>query len=393
MQIKEKYIIIIKLTNYYTFIVCISGLSVPNGVKMEKIVNTIINERVDTELETHDFYYELPEELIAQSPPPERDGCRLMVLDRNTKTVNHRIFRDITDYLRPEDILVVNSSKVIPARLIGTTEKTGSGIELLLLKMQENGEWETLVRPGKRAKVGASFDFGGQLRATVTAIVDGGNRTVKFEYDTEKYKNIYEALDAVGNMPLPPYITKKLEKKSDYQTVYAKSEGSAAAPTAGLHFTDELLEKIKAMGVGYAELTLHVGLGTFRPVKVEKITEHLMHAEHFIIDEETANEINRRRKAGGRIIAVGTTSARVLESVTDTNGTVHAMEGDTAIFIYPGYKFKAVDALITNFHLPESTLIMLVSALADKEFIMKAYEEAVENRYRFFSFGDAMLIV
>lgn len=360
---------------------------------MEKIVNTIINERVDTELGTHDFYYELPEELIAQSPTPERDGCRLMVLDRNTKTVNHRIFRDITEFLRPEDILVVNSSKVIPARLIGTTEKTGSGIELLLLKMQENGEWETLVRPGKRAKVGASFDFGGQLRATVTAIVDGGNRTVKFEYDTAKYKNIYEALDAVGNMPLPPYITKKLEKKSDYQTVYAKSEGSAAAPTAGLHFTDELLEKIKAMGVGYAELTLHVGLGTFRPVKVEKITEHLMHAEHFIIDEETANEINRRRKAGGRIIAVGTTSARVLESVTDTNGIVHAMEGDTAIFIYPGYKFKAVDALITNFHLPESTLIMLVSALADKEFIMKAYEEAVDKKYRFFSFGDAMLIV
>lgn len=360
---------------------------------MDKIENTIINERVDTELETHDFYYELPEELIAQSPSPERDGCRLMVLDRVNKTVNHRIFRDITEFLRPEDILVVNSSKVIPARLLGTTEKTGSGIELLLLKMQENGEWETLVRPGKRAKVGASFDFGGVLRATVTAIVDGGNRTVKFEYDTSKYKNIYEALDAVGNMPLPPYITKKLENKSDYQTVYAKSEGSAAAPTAGLHFTDELLEKIKAMGVGYAELTLHVGLGTFRPVKVEKITEHLMHAEHFIIDEATAAEINRRRKAGGRIIAVGTTSARVLESVTDTNGTVHAMEGDTAIFIYPGYKFKAVDALITNFHLPESTLIMLVSALADKEFIMKAYEEAVENRYRFFSFGDAMLIV
>lgn len=360
---------------------------------MDKIENTIINDRVDTELETHDFYYELPEELIAQSPSPERDGCRLMVLDRKEKTVSHRIFRDITEYLRPEDILVVNSSKVIPARLLGATEKTGSSIELLLLKMQENGEWETLVRPGKRAKVGASFDFGGELRATVTDIVDGGNRTVKFEYDTLKYKNIYEALDAVGNMPLPPYITKKLENKRDYQTVYAKSEGSAAAPTAGLHFTDELLEKIKSKGVGYAELTLHVGLGTFRPVKVEKITEHLMHKEHFIIDEETAAEINRRRKAGGRIIAVGTTSARVLESVADSEGAVHSMEGDTAIFIYPGYKFKAVDALITNFHLPESTLIMLVSALADKDFIMSAYDEAVREGYRFFSFGDAMLIV
>ncbi len=360
---------------------------------MEIIENTIINDRVDTELETHDFYYELPEELIAQSPSPERDGCRLMVLDRNTRSVSHKIFREITEYLRPEDILVVNSSKVIPARLLGTTEKTGSSIELLLLKMQENGEWETLVRPGKRAKVGASFDFGGQLRATVTDIVDGGNRTVKFEYDTTKYKNIYEVLDAVGNMPLPPYITKKLENKNDYQTVYAKSEGSAAAPTAGLHFTDELLEKIRSMGVGYAEITLHVGLGTFRPVKVEKITEHLMHKEHFIIDEETAAEINRRRAMGGRIIAVGTTSCRVLESVTDTDGIVHAMEGDTAIFIYPGYKFKAVDALITNFHLPESTLVMLVSALADKDFIMSAYEEAVGNRYRFFSFGDAMLIV
>ena len=252
---------------------------------------------------------------------------------------------------------------------------------------------ETLVRPGKRAKVGASFDFGGILKATVTDVVEGGNRVVKFDYDTEKYKTVYEILDAVGNMPLPPYITKRLENKSDYQTVYAKEEGSAAAPTAGLHFTDELLERIKAKGVGYGEVTLHVGLGTFRPVKVDKIEEHLMHGEYFHITDEVAREINERRAKGGRIIAVGTTSARVLESVSTPDGKVHAIDGETSIFIYPGYKFKAVDALITNFHLPESTLIMLVSALAGKEFVMNAYEEAVREKYRFFSFGDAMLIV
>ena len=353
---------------------------------------TIVNERVATELEVHDFYYDLPEELIAQSPSEVRDECRLMVLDRAEATVSHKIFKDIIDYLNPEDILVVNSSRVIPARLLGVTEKTGSSMELLLLKMLDNGEWETLVRPGKRAKVGASFDFSGILRATVTGIVDGGNRTVRFEYDTERFKSIYEALDEVGNMPLPPYITKKLERNSDYQTVYARTNGSAAAPTAGLHFTEELLAAIKAKGVGYAEVTLHVGLGTFRPVKVERIEDHLMHAEYFTIDEKTAAEINERRARGGRIIAVGTTSSRVLESVTDDQGIVHATEGNTAIFIYPGYKFKAVDALITNFHLPESTLIMLVSALATKDFIMNAYEEAVRERYRFFSFGDCMLI-
>ena len=353
----------------------------------------IINERPRTELSTHDFYYDLPEELIAQSPSPERDRCRMMVVDRERQTVEHRIFSDIIDYLKPEDILVVNSSKVIPARLLGVTEKTGSPMELLLLRALDGGEWETLVRPGKRAKVGASFFFGGVLTASVTGILEGGNRTVRFDYDTEKYKNIYEVLDAVGNMPLPPYITKKLENKNDYQTVYAKEEGSAAAPTAGLHFTEELISRIKEKGVGYAELTLHVGLGTFRPVKVERIEDHLMHGEYFHIDEETAAEINRRRKNGGRIIAVGTTSSRVLESVTDEDGTVHAMSGETGIFIYPGYKFKAVDALITNFHLPESTLIMLVSALAGKDFIMNAYKEAVEERYRFFSFGDCMLIV
>ncbi len=357
---------------------------------MEKSV--ILNERVATELATEDFYYELPEELIAQSPSDERDGCRLMVLDREEGSVEHKIFRDIIDYLNPEDMLVVNSSKVIPARLLGRTEKTGGDMELLLLRMLENGEWETLVRPGKRAKVGAAFDFAGILRATVTSIVEGGNRTVRFEYDTEKYKSIYEVLDVIGNMPLPPYITKKLENKSDYQTVYAKEEGSAAAPTAGLHFTDELLEKIKAKGVGYGEVTLHVGLGTFRPVKVDKIADHRMHGEYFHISSEVADEINRRRAAGGRIIAVGTTSCRVLESASTDDGIVHPMNAETAIFIYPGYKFKAIDALITNFHLPESTLIMLISALAGREKVMAAYETAVKEGYRFFSFGDAMFI-
>ena len=360
---------------------------------MEKLNETIINERVGTTLTTHDFYYDLPEELIAQFPSAERDMCRLMVLDRKNETVDHKVFRDIIDYLNPEDMLVVNSSKVIPARLLGTTEKTGASMELLLLRMLDNGEWETLVRPGKRAKVGATFDFGGILKATVTDVVDGGNRVVRFDYDQEKYKTVYEVLDAIGNMPLPPYITKRLENKSDYQTVYAKEEGSAAAPTAGLHFTPELLERIKAKGVGYGEVTLHVGLGTFRPVKVDKIEEHLMHGEYFYITDEVAREINERRARGGRIIAVGTTSCRVLESVSTPDGKVHAIDGETSIFIYPGYKFKAVDALITNFHLPESTLIMLVSALAGKEFVMGAYEKAVEDKYRFFSFGDAMLIV
>lgn len=353
----------------------------------------IVNERVSTDLKTSDFYYELPEELIAQSPSAERDMCRLMVIDRESKSVSHKVFRDIIDYLNPEDMLVVNSSKVIPARLLGKTDKTGSDMELLLLKALDNGEWETLVRPGKRAKVGASFSFAGVLKATVTGIVEGGNRTVEFFYDKNKYKNVYEVLDEVGNMPLPPYITKKLENKNDYQTVYAKKEGSAAAPTAGLHFTEDLIERIKAKGVGYGEVTLHVGLGTFRPVKVDKIEDHLMHGEYFFITDDVAEEINRRRALGGRIIAVGTTSCRVLESASDNNGLVHPMSAETGIFIYPGYKFKATDALITNFHLPESTLLMLVSALANKEMIMGAYKEAVDERYRFFSFGDAMLIV
>ena len=352
----------------------------------------IVNERASTELVTKDFYYDLPEELIAQSPSDERDGCRLMVLDRKDGNIDHKIFRDIIDYLNPEDMLVVNSSKVIPARLLGVTDKTGSPMELLLLRAVEGGRWETLVRPGKRAKVGASFTFGELLRATVTDIVEGGNRLVKFDYDTEKYDNIYRVLDEVGNMPLPPYITKRLENKNDYQTVYAKEEGSAAAPTAGLHFTEQLLEKIKEKGVGYGEVTLHVGLGTFRPVKAERIEEHEMHAEYFHIEKDVADEINRRRAQGGRIIAVGTTATRVLESASLPDGTVLPMSAETAIFIYPGYKFKATDALITNFHLPESTLIMLISALAGKENVMNAYKTAVGERYRFFSFGDAMLI-
>lgn len=360
---------------------------------MEKREELITNERIKTSLSTSDFYYDLPEELIAQFPSAERDKCRLMVLDKTTGEVSHKIFSDIIDYLSPLDMLVVNSSKVIPARLLGKTDKTGGDIELLLLRALDGGEWETLVRPGKRAKLGAKFSFGGVLQAEVKRVLDDGNRVVSFSYDTEKYKNIYEVLDAVGNMPLPPYITKKLENKNDYQTVYAKEEGSAAAPTAGLHFTEDLLEKIKAKGVGYGEVTLHVGLGTFRPVKVEKIEDHLMHGEYFYITDEVAEEINRRRAAGGRIIAVGTTASRVLESVADDAGQVHAVSGETGIFIYPGYKFKAVDALITNFHLPESTLIMLISALAGKENVMRAYEVAVKERYRFFSFGDAMLIV
>ena len=351
----------------------------------------IVNERINTTLKTEDFYYDLPEELIAQTPADVRDCSRLLVLDKKTGELEGRSFFNIKEYLRPEDILVVNSSKVIPARLIGASAKTGSEVELLLLRMHENGEWETLVRPGKRAKIGSRVLFSDILEAEVVDIVEEGNRIVRFSYP-DKYKNIYEVLNEVGNMPLPPYITKKLQDKDRYQTVYAKTEGSAAAPTAGLHFTKELLDEIKATGTGYAEVTLHVGLGTFRPVKVDNIQEHVMHSEQFYISEETAAEINARRRAGGRIIAVGTTSCRVLESVTDDDGIVHAMQGETKIFIYPPYRFKAVDALITNFHLPESTLLMLVSALAGKDNIMNAYKKAVEEKYRFFSFGDAMLI-
>ncbi len=350
----------------------------------------IVNERVETTLSTHDFYYDLPEELIAQTPLAKRDSSRLLVLGRESGEILHRHFYDILDYLHPGDTLVVNSSRVIPARLLGENQN-GSPIELLLLRRKEGNVFETLVRPGKRAKAGATFSFGGILNAEIREVLPDGNRLVSFTYPPE-YQSIYEVLDAVGQMPLPPYITEKLTDKERYQTVYSKEQGSAAAPTAGLHFTEELLGKIKEKGIAVAEVTLHVGLGTFRPVKVEKINDHLMHTEHFHIEEETAALINSRRAAGGRVIAVGTTACRVLESVTDEKGVVHAMSGETGIFIYPGYRFRAIDALITNFHLPESTLIMLVSALAGRENVLAAYREAVKNRYRFFSFGDSMFI-
>ena len=364
----------------------LKGVLMANGI--------ILNEKIPTELLTSDFYYDLPEELIAQTPAERRDGSRLMVLDRKKDAPEHHVFSEIIDFLRPEDILVVNSSKVIPARLLGVTKKTGSPMELLLLKSHGAGRWETLVRPGKRARSGDVLLFGdGLLTVTVEEVLPDGNRIVSFEYDRARFKNDYELLDAIGELPLPPYIRKKQKDLSRYQTVYAKEEGSAAAPTAGLHFTPELLDAIRKKGVGYAEVTLHIGLGTFRPVKEAKIADHLMHTEHFHIDEEAAAEINRRRAAGGRVVAVGTTSCRVLESVADENGVVHATEGDTGIFIYPGYRFRAVDALVTNFHLPESTLLMLVSALAGRERILEAYRIAVEQKYRFFSFGDAMMIL
>ncbi len=339
----------------------------------------------------HDFYYDLPEELIAQDPLKDRASSRLMVLDKNTGEIEHKIFHDIIDYLNPGDCLVINDTKVIPARLIGEKEGTGAAIEVLLLKRREDSEstWEVLVKPGKKAKIGTRISFGnGKLIGEVIDIVDEGNRVIRFEFD-----GIFEEiLDELGQMPLPPYITHKLEDKNRYQTVYAKHEGSAAAPTAGLHFTTELLEKIKEKGINIARVTLHVGLGTFRPVKVENVLEHHMHSEFYMVSKEAADIINNTKKNGGRIIAVGTTSTRTLESVADENGFVKECSGWTQIFIYPGYKFKAIDALITNFHLPESTLVMLVSALAGRENILHAYEVAVEDKYRFFSFGDAMFI-
>ena len=336
-----------------------------------------------------DFNYELPERLIAQVPIEKRDESRLMVLDREKKTIEHKVFKDILDYLKPGDCLVRNNTKVIPARLYGVKEETGANVEFLLLHRVEGDIWEVMVRPGKKLMPGAKVSFGdGILKAEILEKMDDGNRKVKFEYN-----GIFnEILDKIGLMPLPPYIKERLKEKDRYQTVYAKYEGSAAAPTAGLHFTDELLEKIKEKGVEIANVTLHVGIGTFRPVKVENIEEHDMHSEHYYIKKEDADKINNARKNGGRIIAVGTTSCRVLESISDENGIVHETEGDTSIFIYPGYKFKCIDCLITNFHLPESTLIMLVSALAGKDYIMKAYEEAVKEKYKFFSFGDAMFI-
>lgn len=337
----------------------------------------------------HDFSYDLPQELIAQDPLEDRSSSRLMLLDKNTGAIEHKVFKDIIDYLNPGDCLVLNNTKVIPARLMGVREGTGASIEVLLLKRRENDVWEVLVKPGKKARPGDRIIFGeGKLTAEVLDVVEDGNRLIKFYYE-----GVFEAvLDELGQMPLPPYITHKLQDKNRYQTVYAKNEGSAAAPTAGLHFTKELLEKIKEKGVNVVSITLHVGLGTFRPVKVDKIEEHRMHTETFNISKEAADTINRTRAAGGRVIAVGTTSCRTLESAAADDGTIPARSGDTDIFIYPGYKFKAIDCLITNFHLPESTLIMLVSALAGRDNIMNAYETAVKERYRFFSFGDAMFI-
>ena len=341
-------------------------------------------------LKLSDFYYELPEELIAQDPLLKRSDSRLMVIDRKTGDIEHKHFTDVIDYLNPDDCLVINDTKVIPARLIGVKEDTGASIEVLLLKRKDDKTWETLVKPGKKARVGAKIIFGdGKLVGEVVDIVEEGNRLISFSYD-----GIFEeVLDELGQMPLPPYITHKLADKNRYQTVYARHEGSAAAPTAGLHFTNELLEQIEKKGVKIARVTLHVGLGTFRPVKVDNITEHHMHSEFYVIDEVAADIINSTKEKGGKVVSVGTTSTRTLETAADENGFIKACSGWTDIFIYPGYNFKCVDRLITNFHLPESTLLMLVSALYDREKIHEAYKVAVEEKYRFFSFGDAMMIL
>ena len=340
-------------------------------------------------MKTSDFYYDLPEELIAQDPLPDRSSSRLMHLDKQTGEIVHTNFRHVLDYLNPGDCLVINDTRVIPARLYGSKVGTNAGIEILLLKRKENNIWETLVKPGKKAKPGTKISFGdGLLIAEVLDVVEEGNRLIQFSYE-----GIFEEiLDQLGEMPLPPYITHKLQDKERYQTVYAKHEGSAAAPTAGLHFTKELLEQIEEKGVKIAHVTLHVGLGTFRPVKVDDVEKHHMHSEFYVVEEDQAAMINEAKRTGHRVIAVGTTSCRTLESAADENGMLQAKSGWTEIFIYPGYEFKIIDALITNFHLPESTLLMLVSALAGKEHILKAYEEAVKERYRFFSFGDAMMV-
>ncbi len=340
-------------------------------------------------MNTKDFYYDLPQELIAQKPLENRTDSRLLTLKRETGEIEHKHFYDIIDYLKEGDCLVMNNTRVIPARLYGVKEKTGGKIEFLLLKRIDINTWEVILKPGRKARVGSRFEFGdGLLKAEVLEVREDGNRIVRFEYE-----GVWEELlDKLGEMPLPPYIHEKLKDKERYQTVYSKIEGSAAAPTAGLHFTNELIEKIKAKGVDIAFVTLHVGLGTFRPVSVENVEEHKMHSEYYEVSPKTAEIVNETRKRGGRIIAVGTTSVRTLESASDENGNLKPCSGNTEIFIYPGYKFKAIDALITNFHLPESTLLMLISAFSDKEKIFKAYEEAVKERYRFFSFGDAMFI-
>ncbi len=365
----------------------------------------IKNELPETNLTLKDFHYDLPEELIAQTPIEPRDASRLMVIDREREGVEHRIFRDITDYLRPGDVMVINDTRVIPARIIGrrSVKMTEAGplpsdstapVELLLLKQRENDVWEALAGPGKRAKVGDVIEFGGgMLCAHVTDIIDGGCRVVKFVPRKEDFETVYEALHELGTMPLPPYIKEKLADQERYQTVYSREEGSSAAPTAGLHFTPELLDKIRAMGVLIVPVLLHVGLGTFRPVKEEKLADHEMHSEYIRVTEEAAKLINERRAAGGRVIAVGTTSCRTLESASDDDGILHPCSTDTGIFIYPGYKFKMTDALITNFHLPESTLLMLVSAFEGREKMLRSYKIAVDEKYRFFSFGDVCLLL
>ncbi len=358
-------------------------------------MSAILNERPATDLRTSDFFYELPEQRIAQRPVEPRDHSRLMVLRRGNHALEHKHFYDIVEELRAGDVLVVNDSKVIPARLYGHAEgREDAKIELLLLRSHGLDTWETLVKPGKRARMGMRMVFGdGILTGEVVDMVEEGNRLIRFEYDHEKYQNIYNILHQIGLMPLPPYITEQLKDNDRYQTVYAKTEGSAAAPTAGLHFTPELMEHIRNKGVKIVPVMLHVGLGTFRPVKTDRVEEHTMHTEYISITKDAADQINACRAAGGRVIAVGTTSCRTLESAADEQGVIHPLSGDTGIFIYPGYRFKAIDALITNFHLPESTLLMLVSAFYDRTYILDAYRTAVEEGYRFFSFGDAMLIV
>lgn len=341
-------------------------------------------------MKTSDFYYDLPKELIAQDPISDRSSSRLMVINRTNHTYEHNVFRNVIDYLESGDCLVLNDTKVIPARLLGQKEDTKASVEVFLLKRFEDDIWECLVKPGKKLRPGARVWFGeGLLKAEILEIVDDGNRRVRFEYD-----GIFEEiLDKLGQMPLPPYITHELQDKNRYQTVYAKYEGSAAAPTAGLHFTKELLKEIEEKGINIAYVTLHVGLGTFRPVKVDNVTKHHMHTEFYNVSKEAADLINSTKASGHRVICVGTTSCRTIESASDDNGLVHAKSAETDIFIYPGYKFKVLDALITNFHLPESTLLMLVSALCSREFILECYEEAVKEKYRFFSFGDAMIII
>ena len=359
----------------------------------------IRNELPKTDLSTKDFHYDLPQEQIAQTPIEPRDHSRLLVL-KHDGGLEHKHFYDIIDYLNPGDTLVINDSRVIPARIYGEKVRedlqeytsSPSRIETLLLKQKTQNRWEVLLRPAKKIKIGGKIRYGDILEATVEEVVEDGNRIVEFSYDESKYTSIFEVLNLIGSMPLPPYITEKLEDKERYQTVYARENGSSAAPTAGLHFTKELMERIEGKGIKIIPVMLHVGLGTFRPVKADKITDHIMHAEYISVSAESARIINERKRAGGRTIAVGTTSCRVLESVADENGEIQAVSGETGIFIYPGYKFKAVDTLITNFHLPESTLLMLVSALAGKDRIMDAYDTAVKEKYRFFSFGDAMMI-